>query len=509
MKLGPTLSSLVTPDFLATVSERLRLDTWMHAITGLGGSRDKSRSAQIYNFRRLLPVELDALYHGEDLPAIIVNRLPEDALGRGFGTGDAELDRRLVRWHAVRALTDARIWGRLYGFGAVYLGLSDRCGLQTEPLDARRVQRGDLRFILTLDRLDVTIAEYRNGEPWIYQITTPNTGHTARIHASRLIVFGGARTSWRQRQFNEGFDLSVLQRCQDALRDTDQTWRAVMNLLQDMSQAVFKIKGLVSMIADGKKDVVLNRMEVVNMARSIARAVVIDADGEDFSHVGAANLTGVEPLLVRSIVRLATAAEMPVTILAGVSPTGMNATGDGEIRIWYKRVTREREDIEPQCMRLASIIARSEGLEPPAELEWPSLWEPTETETADLDAKRAGTDKVRIDSAVLDAREARRMLITGEGPESLEVEPVDDLAGAETLDAPAALPADFVIEPGSLWIDTKDQHKIRVTQLDSSRVYAVDLDGPNPSEQFAWVRRVFLERCQPHPESDLDAEAQA
>lgn len=508
MKPGPSLANLVTPAFRAAVKDQLRLDTWIHAITGLGGASDKSRGAQIYGFRRLLPLELDALYHGEDLPAIIVNRLPEDALGRGFGTGDPALDQALGRRQAIRALTDARIWGRLYGFGAIYLGLSDRCGPQDQPADLRAVKRGDLRFTLTLDRMDVSIAEYRGGEPEIYQITAPGSGLSARIHASRLIVFGGARTSWRQRQANEGFDLSVLQRCQDALRDTDQTWRAVMNLLQDMSQAVFKIKGLVSMIADGRKDVVLNRMEVVNMARSIARAVVIDADGEDFSHVGAQNLSGVEPLLVRSIVRLATAAEMPVTVLAGVSPSGMNATGDGEIRIWYKRVTREREDIEPQCMRLASVIARTEGLEPPTSLDWPSLWEPTETEIADLDAKRAGTDKIRIDAGVLDAQEARVMWITGDGPESLSAEPaLPELGEGDMLDPAPALPSDFVITDGSLWTDTKDGHQIKVTGQDSTRVYAVDLDSSAPAEQFAWVRRVFLERCQPRPDGDGEASA--
>jgi len=311
-------------------------------------------------------------------------------------------------------------------------------------------------------------------------------------------MFGGARTSARWRRLNSGFDLSILQRCQDVLRDVDTSWRSVMSLMADLSQAVFKINGLVSMLAEGQKDVVMERMELVDLARSVARAVVVDKDGEDFQHVGAQNITGVDPLLVRVFQRLATAADMPLTVLMGVSPSGMNATGESDLRIWYASVESERRAIQPLVRRLVRVIARSEGLVPPEEITWPSLWQPTEGEKADLEVKQAGADAVRIQSQVLTPEQIQRGRYGGERWEDVIVQPTETGVGLEGMEddySVSDVPADYKIEIGSVWTDTRDMHRIRVNAEIGPFVYLVDLDAS--PEQFRWSRGAFLERCTP------------
>ena len=409
--------------FRDEVARVLRLDSWVNTITGLGGSRDRTQRAEVKALCPLQPIELEALYHSNDLAAKIVDRRVRDAMRQGFDVAgdDGALAAALRAWKVGPKVAEADIWGRLYGGGAVLLGMSERLGLPDEPLDLAKMQAGDLQYLLVLDRLALTIedtitdrADPEFGEVRTYRIST--TGETgdqvlsgSLVHASRLVFFGGALTSERVKaRYNAGFDLSVLQRPHDILRDADQSWRSVMLLIQDLSQAVFAVDGLIDMIAEGEADTMYQRMEVVDMSRSVARAVVIDAESERFEHKGAVNVTGVPPLLLLIFQRLAAAADMPMTIFLGMSPGGMNATGESDTRGWYDVVQSERDDrLAPGLQILARVVGIHEGIDvdESPEIVWPPLWQPTPSEKADLDKKDAETDKIRIDSGVLEPEE--------------------------------------------------------------------------------------------------------
>lgn len=504
-----------------------RLDSWINVVTGLGGRRDKSRSALVSDFARLTLPELDALYHGDDLPAKIVNALPEEAMRLGWTTGTPKLDSALETWRAQQNFLDAWIWGRLYGLGGIVIGTGPRLGPPTLPLRTRDIARGDLKYLLVVDGQDLTVAsrvtdplDRQYGEPATYRINAAGLAsmgapareglaHGAEIHASRLILFGGARTSERQRLRNYGRDLSVLQRCQDVLRDTDQSWRSIMALIQDLSQAVFKIDGLIELVADGKSDVALQRMQIVDMARSVARAVVIDSKTESYEHTGAANVTGVDPLLVRVFQRLASAAEMPLTVLMGVSPAGMNATGESDLRIWYASAEKARVLVSPQAVRLTQIVAQSEGCarEWSGKITWPALWTPTELEAAQLENAQADADVKRIQSGVLSSAEVALIRYGGQTAEDV----VDLAARQAEIDPTSQDPADTgpEIESGSIWIDTQDGHRLEVTGRSGGNVYFLDLDYENPARQWKWREATFLERArqsgQPAPAPALPA----
>ncbi len=483
--------------------EGLRLDTWANAITGLGGSRDRSRGMQIHQFRPLSFDELDAMYHGQDLPATIVDRLPTDAMSGGFQTGDEALDRACARWMVRDRILEGRIWGRLYGCGGVVIGTSRfTTGPMDSPLEFDRIKVGDLEYLWTVDRQDLAVAETDQnpdsptyGDPRMYRVGMQN------VHPSRVVLFGGARTSPTQRARTGGWDLSVLQRPYDVLCDTEQSWRSVMNLVQDMSQSVFAVKGLMEMIAEGKKSVIMERMEVVDIARTVARSVVIDAEDERYEHVGAANVTGIDPILMRVFQRLAAATgEYPLSILLGMSASGLNATGagDSDLKIYDKRVTGERTLLEPSILFLAAVVAAHEGLDLPGSVSWPSLYEPTDAERAATDKIKADTAAVRITAAITDATEEARIL-SGERLEDVlaeRPEAIPDLGGGpEAIEVEDEADALIATPIGSAWTDTVDGHRIQVTGVGMGRVYCVDLDGENPAQQWSWTKRGFLDRC--------------
>lgn len=434
------------------VRQVLRLDGWSNVLTGIGTSRDRRTFTTVRHVAPIHPAVLEALFCEDDLAARIVEALPLAAFRHGVPVAEdseGKIAEAVARWDLVTKLRQASIWGRLYGGGYLFVGTRDR----NQELPLGDLSPGDLLFVDVLDRQDLVIDSYyrdpladKFGKPEFYRIhkssVTGEMQASGRIHESRLILFGGALTPERVRQRNDGYDLSVLQRPYETLRDVNDAWSNVMILFQDLSQAVFKVQGLIDMIAEGQKDKLQDRMEIVNMSRSVARAVMIDAEMESFEHVGAANVTGVDALLVRVFQRLAAAARMPLTILLGISPAGMNATGESDFRGWYDSVDEFRTEVQPNVIRALTIVAQDAGIALPDGLtvEWPSLWQYTDAEKADIRTKIAASDVAYISAGVVPAP-AVALARWGSGKwsadrleEVLDVDVLEKLLEAETAD---------------------------------------------------------------------------
>ncbi len=112
---------------------------------------------------------------------------------------------------------------------------------------------------------------------------------------------------------------------------------------------------------------------------------------------------GLPEMVDRSWQRLASAARMPLTVLMGMSPAGMNATGESDTRHWYDQVKSYQEHaLRPRLLRLVRCIARGLQLDPLAwDVCFPSLWQTTEKENAELRKLVAETDAMYIDKGVL------------------------------------------------------------------------------------------------------------
>ena len=407
----------------AFIKEAIRADGWFNTFTGLGvAGVDKLMAAQMGVSPLLTPGQLEILYSNDDLAARMVDAPIEHALMQGWEVPDDEddlLSKAAKRWKAHDLITKGATWGRLYGGGALLLGV-DGQGDMADPLDVQAIREGQLLYVTDLERQHFHPYRYYNepgtaryGEVRTYLVSkhVPDGGGFSgiEVHESRLLRFGGTVTTHQYKQANNGFDLSVLQRVYDTLRDTNSSFQSFYRYLNDLSQAVFKINGLMEMIAEGQKEELQTRMELVQIARSAARAVLLDADGEDFQQIGTANATGLPPAMDKVMQRLAAAAQMPVTVLMGMSPAGLNATGDSDMRSWFNtvRVARERY-IQGPLQDLLTAIALSEGVAFEGEIvtiTWPSLWQMAPTEEAELQVKHATRDKLYIDSGVIEPEE--------------------------------------------------------------------------------------------------------
>lgn len=401
---------------------RLVQDNWQNVFTGLGTSRDKTQYGRFVGLGEIRETELTNLYHQDDTAKKAVALKPQEMMRQGF-TINIEDDpdastatlKDLRRLNAAVKIRDAMIWGRLYGGSAVLIGADD--GLPSEePLNEDAIKT--IRFLHVIDKRHLVNEQFFTqplsdeffGEPSHYRITPRRSGTVGNIvvHRSRLLLFGGAHTSDEERDRLGMWDHSVITPMYQTLRQFNNVWQAAEHLMSDASQAVFKIQGLMSMIAGGQKEDLQTRMQLVDMSRSVARAVLLDTDGgEEFARENS-SFTDAASMIDKFMMRLASAADIPVTILMGRSPAGQNATGDADFRWFYDNIrTAQENDLRPRLERLVEIIFRAKdgptnGNVPEAwDLKFAPLWQMTPDEQASLEKTHAEKDQIYLNAGVV------------------------------------------------------------------------------------------------------------
>lgn len=144
------------------------------------------------------------------------------------------------------------------------------------------------------------------------------------------------------------------------------------------------------------------RMRAFEMANSTLRVGVTDAD-DKFTPRGG-SLAGLDSVLIQQAQYVAAACGMPVTVLFGMQPAGLNATGDMDVRNWYATIENDQTcEYKPRVERAYKLLFLSSagaanGKEPKAwSIEFRKLLTPSEKETAETRKLVAETDKIYVD----------------------------------------------------------------------------------------------------------------
>lgn len=399
------------------------LDGFRNEVTGVGTKRSKLAYGE-YTPEPLLDwLTLESLYKDNDLARKIVQKPVDDALRAGFSlqrknsTPEKDKDDAETLLCAYRKLMQDRLGGdklkraavaaRLHGAGGLLLGATGAGGFQ-RPLDDEEITK--VEYFSDWDRRSMTAVQwYPDGSPAVYSYQPfgrkKGEAKPILVHESRLLFFPGAQTTNWARSTNEDWDHSVLQAVFQTLKSFDQMFGSVDAMFADASQAVFKLQGLIKSLAeaDGQaEEDAKTRLAMMDMLRSATRAIVLEAGSDDgdpeesYEVVERQTLGTLSDVIQQYYIRLAAAANMPLTVLLGMAPSGMDATGEMDLVFYFNTVdVYRREALGPQILRIINILARTELGEDVAdeddedheesgewELVWPELARPKPIDVA-------------------------------------------------------------------------------------------------------------------------------
>lgn len=391
-----------------------RGDSWMNFLTALGTQRDK-RTSTFFAPDIVTDTEALHLWRGDDICKRIIEAVPNTAFRRGIMLNVQDKDlaekiqRGLQKVQLVERFIKAAQNENAYGGGALYPITGDIGDLE-EPLDENSIQSVSAFHVLEPRELTpvsyyTDLTDPKFGQPEVWRLIPLNSGVMGMamtyIHESRLITFPGRRVSRQLQSYQRpGWGDSQLSGVYAIVRDFGSAWGHAAALLQDFSQGVLSMDGYADLMnqKDGEA-IVRARLSMLDQMRSTMRMMIVDK-GDTFSRQ-TTPMGGLSDLLHDFALRIAAAAEQPVTVLFGMAPAGLNATGDNDVRGWYDSVEARREHhYRPRLEHAIRLFMLGQdspcaGVEPEVwSADFPPLWTPTEKEQADTRLAIAQTDKI-------------------------------------------------------------------------------------------------------------------
>lgn len=397
-----------------------RMDGWINTYTGANVPGVDKTVHGYFDYQPLDQWMLENLYYGNDVARKIIDQIVFDTFREGYTVtldGDADKGQPLID-RAAELKVDHKVaqsfkWARLYGGAGLLLGVQDMKPLQ-EPV--KPDVKSDFTYVRPVDKryanavfwdTDVESPDYGDPRTWL---VGSYSGQFAFVHTSRFICIRGISTDEVTKRRLQGWGFPTLQPVFDVLQGLGQAEHAAINTLVDMNVDVFSLKGLTQAVAAKRGAVIQERLHAVDMRKGVHKSVLIDAENEKYERHAGNIPSGVDAILNHVLYRISCAADMPVSILFGRAPQGMNATGDMDVRLWYDRVKAfQKDDVKPVLMAIYRRIGASLGIDcSKLDIVFATMYQLTSTEQAALEKTTAEKDAIYLDQGVLTPEEVAK-----------------------------------------------------------------------------------------------------
>jgi phage-related protein (TIGR01555 family) len=426
------------------------------ANVGWGTNNQSSASTYQLSYQSRNRINLEAAYRGSWVVRAAVDALPEDMTRAGVEFSGLEpeditkLEQDMMRMSIWDALCDDGKWANLYG-GCLAVMLIDGQDFAT-PLRVESISKDQFKGLLILDRWMVSppvgevVTEFGPdmGKPVYYNVIADYAAiPKAKIHYTRVIRLDGMDLPFYQRVSENGWGLSVLEPMWDRLIAFDSASVGAGQLIYKAHLRTYKIEGLRGIIAAGGPALagLEAQMKFTRLAQTNEGMTVMDAKDEFEAH--SYTFSGLSDMLTQFAQQLCGALGMPFTRLFGQSPTGLNATGEGEMKQWHEKVKQQQERrLRNPLHRLFAVMSMSSLGKPLPDdfgFEFRSLQESSEAEKADIGVKTVQAISQALDSQVIDIPTAMKEL-KNSAPVTGLFGSIDDDAISEAEDAAKAAP---------------------------------------------------------------------
>ncbi len=240
------------------------------------------------------------------------------------------------------------------------------------------------------------------------------------VHASRMIDFVSRQVPDLLKASYNFRGLSLTQMAEPYVNNWLRTRDSVSDMIHSFSIPILSTD-MSQMLTGGGAETLLNRLQLVNQCRDNRGSFAVDNSvekPEDFKFAYTP-LTGLDTLQVQSQEQMAAVSSIPLAFLLGITPNGLNASSDGEIRVFYDYIHAIQQAMfKSPLKRVLDVIQLSEfgDIDPEIYFEFEPLYEMSEKERADIRKVDADTDAVYIASGALSNNEVREKI--AEDPDS-------------------------------------------------------------------------------------------
>lgn len=419
-----------------------RFDSLSNALSGLGSARDKGRAARPDVAQvPLSEGELRSLYRFNGLARRIVRLVPQEGTRRGWRVADSTKAAAPMRPEDERLGVGAKVrtaWCKARHLGgALIVPVLDevpapdlagdpqwRRKQALRPLDYSLVR--SVRSLLVVGRTEASASSWETdvsspgyGRPRTWWITPEIGGGSMELHASRVLYFRGSDLPDGLASAGSGWDDSVLQACWDQVRDKTSIGQVAATVAQQLTVQVLRLASLDGRATSDEQQSIAAQVSGFMRGLSVGNLALLGAKnaggvGDEFEILHSP-VSGFADLDAAAWEALSAATGIPIPILAGQPPGGLNADGESHLTAWRGLVADEQTATlsEPLTALYRLLYRASEGptrgVEPERwSVEYLPLDEPTTKQTAEVAEVQARTDAIYLASGVLTREQVAR-----------------------------------------------------------------------------------------------------
>ena len=313
-----------------------------------------------------------------------------------------------------------------FGRAQFYLDLKGHDRKLPLILSNKTVKPNSLKNISVVEAMWTTPSAYNALDPAAKDFYRPTSWFVLgqETHASRLItVITRPLPDILKPAFNFS-GMSLTQMAEPYVDNWLRTRQSVSDLIYNFSLTAL-VTDLNAVLEGGSGDDLLNRIKLFQANRTNLGMMVMDKEREELVQINVP-LSGLHELQAQSQEHICSVSRIPSMIYTGISPTGMNASSEGEIRAFYDWIAGIQQSYwsDPLNIILKLIQLDMFGeIDPAIGFRWLPLYEMTEEQRTNIRKINVDIDCALLDRGVIDQEQVATRLINDpdSGYEEIEV----------------------------------------------------------------------------------------
>ena len=302
-----------------------------------------------------------------------------------------------------------------FGIGQIYIdikGVKEKDKKTPLARDAKGGLKGKLNGFRTIEPVWAAAYKYDSLDPTSKYFYKPESWFVmgVEVHSSRFLTLVSREVpDILKPAYNFG-GISMTQLMEPYVRSWLRTRNAVSELLHTFSTS--GIKTDMSTILSGESgDDVFNRADLYNNFRDNRGLMLLDIEsGEEFFQFNVP-LGGLDKLQAQSQEQMAAPSHTPLVKLTGITPAGLNANSDGEIRVYGDYIHAAQENLFREPLSdVINVIQLDEfgEIDQDIDFEFEPLYQLDELQLATVRKMDAETEQILIADGAVGREEERK-----------------------------------------------------------------------------------------------------
>lgn len=323
----------------------------------------------------------------------------------------ALLEKALERYNVRELFKLAMDHDGFFGRGQIYIEVRTPKGIaaSTDPVELetrlfrseKKITKGSLVAFRCIEPMWTYPGMYNASDPLAADYYKPQSWYVMgkEVHASRFLMFISRPVpDVLKAAYNFG-GLSLSQIAEPYVDNWIRTRDSVGDSVHSYSTSGIKTN-LQSTLSGGTGSDIYDRAELFNLLKDNRGLMILDHEKEEFFQYNTP-LSGLDTLQAQSQEHMCSVSGQPLVKFTGITPNGLNASSDGEIRVFYDDIHATQEAVyRDNLQEVLNIIQLSEfgEIDTDISFRFEALMELSAEQKANIRKTEAETDDILVNN---------------------------------------------------------------------------------------------------------------